>query len=80
MKERFAELGFKERFPLAQGDVPGVFMFSTNGTGLNLAGLKKIFWDHGIQCSVFYGEEAFFIPCHHNLNEIDLLYFIELMK
>jgi hypothetical protein len=29
----------------------------------------------GIQNSVFYGEDAFFIPCHHYLSEVDIEYF-----
>ena len=37
--------------------------------------MKEHGWRHGIECSVFYGEEAFFIPVHQHLSEIDLDYF-----
>lgn len=80
LKERFEALGFRARFQLDQGVIPGVFMFSTEGHNLNLPELKKYFYSHGSQCSVFYGEEAFFIPVHQSLTEQDMEYFYEVMK
>ncbi|MBE0655948.1 MAG: DegT/DnrJ/EryC1/StrS family aminotransferase, partial [Bacteroidales bacterium] len=80
LKESFLSLGFREQFPLDDCIVPNVFMFRTNNSGINLPELKKYFWAHGIQCSVFYGEEAFFIPVHQALTEIDLRYFYEVMR
>jgi hypothetical protein len=76
---KFEALGFKERFQLKPGIVPGVFMFLTGAQKIVLPELKKYFYEHGIQCSVFYGEEAFFIPVHQALNEHDLDYFSEVM-
>jgi hypothetical protein len=76
----FIELGFTERFPSKPGSVPGVFMFRTDNHKIDLPGLKKYFYAHGVQCSVFYGEEAFFIPVHQALNEDDLSYFIEVIR
>lgn len=76
----FESLGFSERFTLDSGTVPGVFMFKTDKTKLDLPELKKHFWSHGVQCSVFYGEEAFFIPVHQALNEHDMKYFLEVLK
>lgn len=80
LRDRFAELGFKERFPLTERIVPGVFMFSTKGSGIDLPQLKKYYYDHGVQCSVFYGEEAFFLPVHQNLIKEDMDYFFEVIK
>ena len=80
LRSRFETLGLRERFTLEKGVVPGVFMFRTDDTGLDLPELKKHFWAHGIQSSVFYGEEAFFIPVHQALTEYDLDYFYEVMK
>jgi hypothetical protein len=80
LREKFASLGFVERFPLDPGAVPGVFMFSTRGHNIDLPKMKTYFWAHGIQCSVFYGEEAFFIPVHQALNEQDLDYFFSVFK
>lgn len=80
LREKFGDLGFRERFKLIPGIIPGVFMFITEGYNLDLTELKGYYFKHGIQCSVFYGEEAFFLPCHQNLEESDLLYFVEVMK
>lgn len=80
LKSEFAKLGFQERFPLNEGIVPGVFMFRTQGQSVDLSELKKHYWSHGVQCSVFYGEESFFIPVHHSLDLGDLDYFIEVFK
>jgi len=80
LRSRFETLGFIERFKLENGVVPGVFMFRTGSQNLDLAELKKHFWAHGIQSSVFYGEEAFFVPVHQALTQCDLDYFYEVMK
>ena len=80
LRSRFQTLGFIERFKLENGVVPGVFMFRTDSQNLDLAELKKHFWAHGIQSSVFYGEEAFFVPVHQALTQYDLEYFYEVMK
>jgi|LSQX01.2.fsa_nt_gb hypothetical protein len=80
LKSRFVSLGLPERFELGDGVVPGVFMFRTDNYDFDLPGLKKHFWVHGIQSSVFYGEKAFYIPVHQSLNSLDLDYFYEVMK
>lgn len=69
-------LGFEERFVLQQGIVPGVFMFRAQNEQICLPKLKEHLFKHGIQCSVFYGENAFFIPTHQALNEHDLQYIV----
>ena len=80
LKNLFNSLGFTERFSLESGTVPGVFMFKTDNYQIDLPELKTYYWAHGVQCSVFYGEEAFFIPVHQALTEQDLTYFYEIMK
>lgn len=80
LRSLFNSLGFSERFPLESGTVPGVFLFRTDDYHIDLPELKKYFWAHGVQCSVFYGEDAFFIPVHQALTEQDLSYFHEIMK
>jgi hypothetical protein len=74
LAERFAALGCQPRFELLEHDVPGVFMFSLPA-GADPAAMKQHGWAHGIECSVFYGENAFFIPVHQRLCEADLDYF-----
>ena len=80
LSKEFENLGFKERFKLENGIVPGVFMFQKGTHQIELSELKKYLHEHGIQCSVFYGEETFFIPVHQALNECDLAYFVEVIK
>ncbi len=80
LKSKFESLGLTERFQIDQGAVPGVFMFRTDRQKIDLPELKKYCWAHGMQCSVFYGEEAFFIPVHQALNEQDMLYFYEVIN
>jgi hypothetical protein len=80
LREKFELLGFRERFNLDKGVVPGVFMFKTDDHKVDLPELKKYYWAHGVQCSVFYGENAFFIPVHQTLGEGDMLYFFEVAR
>lgn len=80
LRNKFLSLGFEERFTLHLDTIPGVFMFKTGSHILNLQELKKYYWEHGVQCSVFYGEKAFFIPVHQSLSEHDMNYFYEVMK
>ncbi len=80
LKSKIFVLGFKERFKLLPGIVPGVFMFSLEKVALDLAKLKIHFYNHGVECSVFYGENCFFIPCHQNLNNEDLEYFVQVLN
>lgn len=74
MANRFAMLGCYPRFVLLDNDVPGVFIF-TVPEGIDLAAMRKHGWAHGIECSVFFGESAFFIPVHQRLSKSDLDYF-----
>lgn len=80
LQQEFLKLGFKPRFQLEKGTMPGVFMFKTEEHQIDLAALKNYFYAHGVQCSVFYGEEAFFIPVHQALGKDDLDYFVAIMK
>ena len=80
LRTKFDELGIQERFPLNEGVVPNVFMFSTEGKDIDLPELKKHYYAHGVQCSVFYGEETFFIPVHQSLSKEDIDYFVEVFK
>jgi len=64
---RLAPLGVAPRFDFAAGGVPGVFLF-TAPTAWPLPALKAYLWECGIHCSVFYGEQAFFIPVHQGLS------------
>lgn len=76
LKRELEKVGFEERFELQEGVIPGVFMFKVVNEQVNLPELKEYLFSHGIQCSVFYGEQSFFIPNHQALQESDLRYFI----
>jgi dTDP-4-amino-4,6-dideoxygalactose transaminase len=73
--EQFLELGFTMRFPNKSGEVPSVLLLNNNGIIHDLQKHKEFLYLHGIQNSVFYGEDAFFIPCHQNLEKEDIDYF-----
>jgi hypothetical protein len=79
LRELFAGMGLKERFETDETTVPGVFMFRTPELW-DLDGLKRFLYRQGIECSVFYGENAFFIPVHQNLEEEDMKYFYDCVR
>ncbi len=79
LARRFEALGCTPRFPLASRSVPGVFLFRT-GRSANLEALKTFMWAHGVESSVFYGEQAFFLPVHARLRADDLDYFFEVAR
>lgn len=74
-KTRFEELGFSLRFPERLGEVPSVLLLNNHGIIKDLQQHKDYLNKHGIQNSVFYGEDAFFLPCHQNLSKVDVDYF-----
>lgn len=80
LRSKLSPLGFHPRFTLKPGVVPSVYLFSTVGSGVDLQAMKAFLWKHGIHCSVFYGEEAFFIPSHEQLSFEDLDYFVEVIR
>ena len=78
--ERFQELGFTERFARNELMIPNSMLLKNNGIINDLPALKIWSWQHGIHSSVFYGEDAFFLPSHQNLTETDVDYFVEVMR
>ena len=59
------------------GVVPSVFLFRAP-TDWNLVKLKEYLWTRGIQCTVFYGDHAFYLPLHQAMEEatVDYLYWM----
>jgi hypothetical protein len=80
LTDLFNSIKLCKRFEINENIVPGVFMFSDKQGDLNLPDLKKFLYANGVECSVFYGENSFYIPVHQNLSEGDLLYIFELVK
>jgi dTDP-4-amino-4,6-dideoxygalactose transaminase len=77
LKQRFLSEGLDTTFDLASHHTPGVFMFNMTEAGESLGRIKQELNGAGIQSSVFYGRNAYFIPCHHELNDFDLEYLAE---
>ena len=73
---KFSSLGFTLRFETKATTVPSVLMLNNNAVVKDLNALKIHFNKYGIQNSVFYGEDAFFIPNHQSLSydNIDYLF------
>lgn len=78
LKEKMNALGLTPTFRISEFETPGVFMFNIENIDLNQ--LKVFCQRNGIESSVFYGRNAFFIPVHQNLTKFDLNYFIEVIK
>lgn len=74
----FSRLGFTSRFTADEKIVPSVLLLKNNGIIKDLDKLKSYLSRNGVQSSVFYGEDAFFIPNHQSLatGEIDFLCYL----
>lgn len=77
---RFKNLGFTLRFDIKTKVIPSVLLLNNNGVIHNLHVHKEYLNNHGIQNSIFYGEDAFFIPNHSMLSKIDIDYFEFVIK
>jgi hypothetical protein len=78
MSAAFSSAGFLPRFEPEKGEVPGAFLFKAEG--YDLEGLKHFLQAEGVECSVFYGEEAFYLPCHQNMTRGHIDYLLTLVK
>lgn len=72
--EALQALGFSLRFQGSDAIIPSALLLNNQHQIKDLPALKVFLTDHGIQSSVFYGEDAFFIPCHQHLNQVDIDY------
>lgn len=77
--EVFEEFGCSSYFPVSPKDIPGVFLFRPPST-IDLDALKEYFNGLGIQCSVFYGDHAFFLPLNQYIQRHHIEYFADLFK
>ena len=73
------DCGIVPFFNMKEGDVPGAFMF-TWPRCQNYLELKQLMNNNGVDSSVFFGNDAFFIPIHHNLTHMEMDYIINLIK
>lgn len=66
-------------YPFKQGECPGVMLFEW-GSEINYPKLKEFMQYHGVESSVFYGRNAFFIPTHHLLTDDEINYMLSLLS
>jgi len=79
IEEKINVIGLKSRFKLKDYTIPGVYMFKVlDNIDANL--FKEFLYSQGIENSVFYKENAMFMPVHNRLNTGDLDYFVECIK
>jgi len=67
LRHLYGELGAEPFFAPAAGEQPAVFMFRHDPSRIPLADVRSAFEAHGVEASVFYGEDAFYVPCHHKV-------------
>lgn len=79
LESKLKEINIQPFFLESENINPGVFMFKTP-LKADLNKFKKYMNLNGIQSSIFYGKNAYFIPIHQNLSTIDLDYFYETIK
>lgn len=76
----FTQLGFTERFFKNDKIVPSTMLLNNNGIIKDLNALKLYLSKNGIQSSIFYGEDAFFIPNHQSLSTIEIDFLFEIIS
>jgi hypothetical protein len=76
----FNSINLPARFELTSASIPGVFIFQDKKRIIDLQALKTFLWRQGIECSVFYGEPAFYLPVHDRLTKDDLEFFFEAIR
>ena len=69
----FSKLGLTPYFKLEKNDCPAVFCFKVPKQ-INLNKMKVFLNSNGIESSVLYGESAYFLPCHQNIEKHDIEY------
>lgn len=77
--ELFSEIECPPFFSEKENSVPGVFMFC-NDAEMNLPALKEFMQNNGVESSVFYGENAFYLPVHQNLSAEHIEFIFTLVK
>ena len=80
LEQKFSKFGFTSRFELNEEiHCPGVYLFNTHQK-IDLNKFKLFMQSHGVESSIFYKEDAFFLPVHQKLELDDLDYFITLIN
>lgn len=75
----FSSIGFTQRFKKNEAIIPYVMLLKNNSVIKDLNLFKLFMNKNGIQNSVFYGEDAFFIPIHQSLNFFEIQFIFEVV-
>lgn len=75
----FSKIGFTERFQKNKAITPYVMLLKNNSIIKDLNLFKLFMNKNGIQNSIFYGEDAFFIPNHQSLNFLEIEFIFEVV-
>jgi hypothetical protein len=75
-----SKLGFSAFFQYEKFECPGAFVFQCDLTLDVLQAMKDFLQAHSIECSVFYGNKAFFLPSHHRMTQFDVGYIVYLIR
>lgn len=67
-------------FEFEEYECPGVYLFKINLPQDILHKIKVKLQNNFIECSVFYGEAAFFLPCNFNMKKNDVEYISKIFK
>lgn len=83
LKNKLKHLGitpfFKKHIIEKNETVPSVFLFTWYDR-IDYPKLKEFMQSNGVESSVFYGQNAFFIPCNYALTKDELDYMIALLE
>ena len=79
LKKRLSCLDIRPFWENKEGTIPGVFLFRWLND-IDYPSLKKFMQANGVESSVFYGQNAFFIPLHDFISEDDIEYIYTLLE
>lgn len=79
LENRLSSIGITPYFSLDKGVVPGVFLFRWLDN-IDYPALKVFMQSNGVESSVFYGKNAFFVPCHDGVTEMEADYMCSLLE
>ena len=68
----FLKLGFTERFKKDKNTIPYAMLLNNHNIIKDLNNFKLFMYSNGVENSIFYGEDAFFIPNHQGLSFADI--------
>lgn len=81
LKEYYCKLldhiGCKSFFDYGRNECPGAYVFYVDRPTELLQAVKMNMQLVGVECSVFYGSAAFFLPCNQNMDYSDVEYIVK---